>query len=381
MNAPWHQADAPLPLLDQLDRAGQGRRLRLLACLFFRRIAAGTACRVLLLDATGWPDLVRHAETLADDPDDATARDALLRLRTGVAIDCLAMARLLTGQSTERSPLVGPGGPPVHLLPRLLLVALGSLLILPPSPLAATPLDREAFGPASHDLPPGHPRAVAERRIAAKLEPQPDAVQAIRHLLESLIASGVGLLLAADGSRGDEPNYVTILNDLRLDSPDEMALVAQGARDLGQPALHDLLRYWTGRMNDLVARLPVVTPAFIPAAGLAFLDAALATIADETPTLAAFQATERQQVETIRAFADDPDQPTRIDPDWVEADDRRVGRLAAGIYAERRWDELPILGDALEDAGCDDPALLDALHRTRVPFRGWWLLDALRGEA
>src|SRR5262249_35678873 len=42
-----------------------------------------------------------------------------------------------------------------------------------------------------------------------------------------------------------------------------------------------------------------------------------------------------------------------IDPSALAWNDRTVPRLAHGIYDERRWGDMPILGDALLDAGCD----------------------------
>jgi hypothetical protein len=38
-----------------------------------------------------------------------------------------------------------------------------------------------------------------------------------------------------------------------------------------------------------------------------------------------------------------------------------VPKLAAAIYEERAFDRLPVLADALEDAGCTEPAILE-LH-------------------
>lgn len=57
-----------------------------------------------------------------------------------------------------------------------------------------------------------------------------------------------------------------------------------------------------------------------------------------------------------------------------------VKRMAEGISAARRFDELPILADALEDAGCDDAALLEHLRGTGPHDRGCWALDAVLGK-
>jgi len=57
-----------------------------------------------------------------------------------------------------------------------------------------------------------------------------------------------------------------------------------------------------------------------------------------------------------------------------------VKRMAEGIYAARRFDELPILADALEDAGCADVELLDHLRGPGPHDRGCWALDVVLGK-
>jgi hypothetical protein len=54
--------------------------------------------------------------------------------------------------------------------------------------------------------------------------------------------------------------------------------------------------------------------------------------------------------------------------------------LASGIYADRAFSRMPILADALEDAGCTEAALLDHLRRPATHFRGCWVLDAILGR-
>jgi hypothetical protein len=58
--------------------------------------------------------------------------------------------------------------------------------------------------------------------------------------------------------------------------------------------------------------------------------------------------------------------------DWL------VVRLAQAIYEERRWGDMPILADALLDAGCDnEDLLLHGREQGAVHVRGCWLLDLL----
>ena len=56
-------------------------------------------------------------------------------------------------------------------------------------------------------------------------------------------------------------------------------------------------------------------------------------------------------------------------------------KLAETIYDEEAFDRLPILADALEDAGCTDPAILDHCRKPGVHTRGCWVVDCILGKA
>ncbi len=55
--------------------------------------------------------------------------------------------------------------------------------------------------------------------------------------------------------------------------------------------------------------------------------------------------------------------------------------MAGAIYEERAFDRLPILADALEDAGCVQRDLLRHLRGPGPHVRGCWAVDLLRGQA
>ena len=57
-----------------------------------------------------------------------------------------------------------------------------------------------------------------------------------------------------------------------------------------------------------------------------------------------------------------------------------VKRLAETVYEERAFDRLPILADALEDAGCTDAAILDHCRSGGPHVRGCWVVDLLLGK-
>jgi hypothetical protein len=61
-----------------------------------------------------------------------------------------------------------------------------------------------------------------------------------------------------------------------------------------------------------------------------------------------------------------------LDPSWLTS---TVLSLATGIYAERAFDRLPILADALQDAGCEHTEILDHCRGLGPHARGCWVVD------
>ena len=55
-------------------------------------------------------------------------------------------------------------------------------------------------------------------------------------------------------------------------------------------------------------------------------------------------------------------------------------KVAQGIYYDRAFDRLPILADALEDAGCHDAAILEHCRQPGPHVRGCWVVDLLTGR-
>jgi hypothetical protein len=49
--------------------------------------------------------------------------------------------------------------------------------------------------------------------------------------------------------------------------------------------------------------------------------------------------------------------PVAADPTWRAWQAGTIPRLAEAIYDDRAFDRLPILADALEEAGCTDSAV------------------------
>jgi len=85
----------------------------------------------------------------------------------------------------------------------------------------------------------------------------------------------------------------------------------------------------------------------------------------------------RAQVALLREVFGNPFRPVPFELAWRTA---ATEAIAQTIYDERRFDDLPILADALEEAGCTDT---DILAHCRLPgehVRGCWVIDLVLGK-
>ncbi len=68
-----------------------------------------------------------------------------------------------------------------------------------------------------------------------------------------------------------------------------------------------------------------------------------------------------------------------IDPSWLSCNEGAVAKLARTIAAERRWQELPALAEALEAAGCTNAEMLDHCRQRGEHGGNCWVIDLLLG--
>ena len=85
----------------------------------------------------------------------------------------------------------------------------------------------------------------------------------------------------------------------------------------------------------------------------------------------------RRMSDLLRDVVGDLFRRVGVDPAWLTWD---VTALARGVYEQRKFDLLPILADALEDAGCADEAVLRHCRSGGPHTRGCWLGDLLNGR-
>jgi hypothetical protein len=86
------------------------------------------------------------------------------------------------------------------------------------------------------------------------------------------------------------------------------------------------------------------------------------------------------QAELLRDLFGDVGRKVRWEPGWLAWGGGAVASLARVIDEEGRWEDLPVLGDALEEAGCADEEILGHCRSGKVHARGCWVVDGLRGK-
>jgi hypothetical protein len=86
----------------------------------------------------------------------------------------------------------------------------------------------------------------------------------------------------------------------------------------------------------------------------------------------------KAQADIVRDILGNPFRPVTINPAWQTSN---AVALAQSIYDDRAFDRLPILADALEDAGCDNADILNHCRQPGDHVRGCWVVDLVLGMA
>ncbi|MDB5310483.1 MAG: hypothetical protein JWO38_4685 [Gemmataceae bacterium] len=79
----------------------------------------------------------------------------------------------------------------------------------------------------------------------------------------------------------------------------------------------------------------------------------------------------------IRDIFGNPFRPATIDPSWLTS---TVTDLARQMYESRDFSPMPILADALQDAGCYHPDFLCHCRGPGPHVRGCWVVDLVLGK-
>jgi hypothetical protein len=80
------------------------------------------------------------------------------------------------------------------------------------------------------------------------------------------------------------------------------------------------------------------------------------------------------QCELLRCLGGNPFAPVAFDPAWRTSD---AVALAQSMYESRDFSAMPILADALQEAGCENEPVLTHCRDPRDHARGCWVCDAV----
>jgi len=80
------------------------------------------------------------------------------------------------------------------------------------------------------------------------------------------------------------------------------------------------------------------------------------------------------QCQLLREIFGNPFRRRPFDPNWLTPS---VKELANALYEKRRFNQMPLLGDALEEAGCDVQDVLEHCRKGGEHVRGCWVVDLI----
>ncbi len=88
---------------------------------------------------------------------------------------------------------------------------------------------------------------------------------------------------------------------------------------------------------------------------------------------------EPQQAALLRDIFGNPFRSVTLDPAWRTS---TVVALAKEMYESRDFSAMPILADALQDAGCDNDDVLNHCRDEKTTHvRGCWVVDLVLGKS
>jgi hypothetical protein len=85
----------------------------------------------------------------------------------------------------------------------------------------------------------------------------------------------------------------------------------------------------------------------------------------------------KRQARFLHCIFGNPFPPITLNPAWLTP---TVKALASTIYETRAFDQMPVLGDALEEAGCTVAEVLEHCRSGGEHVRGCWVVDKVLGR-
>jgi hypothetical protein len=159
-------------------------------------------------------------------------------------------------------------------------------------------------------------------------------------------------------------------------------------------------RRWCGKVSRLRKALPLINHAFTPewlayhavefaltpkSAGPSYLQAhnevchAVAVASNHPSSSPLFHSAWCAESNELTRLLRDVVGPSPFRPIMLESTrlTSTVKQLAQAIYEEKAFDRMPILADALIDAGCDSEEIISHCRQSGEHIRGCWVVDLL----
>jgi hypothetical protein len=93
---------------------------------------------------------------------------------------------------------------------------------------------------------------------------------------------------------------------------------------------------------------------------------------------AVFKDESSAQADLVRDIFGNPFRPVSFSPEWRTS---TAVALARQMYESRDFGAMPILADALQDAGCDSEEVLNHCRGPGPHVRGCWVVDLVLGKS
>jgi hypothetical protein len=105
-----------------------------------------------------------------------------------------------------------------------------------------------------------------------------------------------------------------------------------------------------------------------------------ARLTDTSNSQAIFREHGLRQCDHLRCIFGNIFRSPSLRPAWLKWQGGMVRHIALDIYDKNEFHHLPILADALEEAGCTDEPILTHCRQHANHVRGCWVVDLLLGK-
>jgi hypothetical protein len=89
---------------------------------------------------------------------------------------------------------------------------------------------------------------------------------------------------------------------------------------------------------------------------------------------------QKEQVKLLHDVLGNPFRPASLHRSWLNWNSRLLVSMAQTMYDSRDFIDMPIMADALEEAGCTDTDILNHCRQPGEHVRGCWVIDFILGK-